>query len=100
MVATSLSDSQVEALLAGSEGYDQDLQPVADLLAAVRCLVQSDAEADFSDLFAAVARESRVTPIEWFTRDTNWEPVPGSATLQDTTTGWRELTRRWVSPRR
>jgi hypothetical protein len=100
MVATSLSDSQIEALLAGSEGHDQDLQPVADLLAAVRRLAQSDAEADFSDLFAAVAREARVTPIEWFT--TGHEPgtAPRSATVDKRDPGWRELTRRWVSTRR
>ena len=65
MVASSLSDSQAEALLAGSMGSG-DLESVAGVLAAVRELARPDPEADFSALFVVAARESRVTPIKRF----------------------------------
>ena len=68
MVASSLSDSQAEALLAGSIGSG-DLESVAGVLATVRELARPDPEADFSALFAAAARESRVTPIERFANE-------------------------------
>ncbi len=66
MVGLSLSDGQAEALLRGSVGSEVELEAVAGVLAAVRDLAQPDSEADFSYLFAAAARESRVTPIERF----------------------------------
>ncbi len=69
MVASSLSDTQAEALLAGSIGSDRDLESVAVLLDTVRDLAQPDPDADFSALFAAAARESRVTPIERFANE-------------------------------
>ena len=72
MVASSLSDSQAEALLAGAIGSG-DLESIAGVLAAARELARPGPEADFSALFAAAARESRVTPIERFA---NEHPVP------------------------
>jgi hypothetical protein len=69
MVAPSLSDSQAEALLAGSIGSDGDLESIAGVLAAARDLAQPDSEADFSALFAVAARESRMTPIERFANE-------------------------------
>ena len=68
MVASSLSDSQAEALLVGSIGSG-DLESVAGVLAAARELARPDPEADFSALFAVAARESRVTPIERFANE-------------------------------
>jgi hypothetical protein len=69
MVALSLSDSQAEAFLSGSIESDGDLESIAGVLAAARDLAQPDPEADFSALFAAAARESRVTPIERFANE-------------------------------
>jgi hypothetical protein len=69
MVALSLSDSQVEALLSGSSSFDGDLEVIAGVLAAAQELAQPDSEADFSALFAVAARESRVTPIERFANE-------------------------------
>ncbi len=46
MVASSLSDSQAEALLAGAIGSG-DLESVAGVLAAVRELARPGPEADF-----------------------------------------------------
>jgi hypothetical protein len=69
MIALPLSDSQVEALLAGSIGSDTDLESIAGVLDAARDLAQPDPEADFSALFAVAARESRMTPIERFANE-------------------------------
>jgi hypothetical protein len=72
MVASSLSDSQAEVLLAGSIagsiGFG-DLESVDGVLAAARELAQPDPDADFSALFAVAARESRMTPIERFANE-------------------------------
>ncbi len=72
MVASSLSDSQAEVLLAGciagSIGSG-DLESVDGVLAAARELAQPDLDGDYSALFAVAARESRVTPIERFANE-------------------------------
>ena len=79
MVASSLSDAQVEALLTGAEPIDGDSAGVAEVLSAVRAIAWTDSDVDFSGLFAAAARESRVTPIERFANEhvapiKDWRP--------------------------
>ena len=69
MVELSLSDSQAEALLAGSRVADGDLDAIAGVLVAVRDLAQPEPDAEFSHLIRAAARESRVTPIERFANE-------------------------------
>ena len=69
MVVSSLSDTQVEALLAGAVPTNGDSAAVADVLNAVRAIAWTDSDVDFSGLFAAAARESRVTPIERFANE-------------------------------
>ena len=66
MIALSISDSEAEALLAGSTGVDSDLRAVAEVLDVYKAYALSDRDADFGALIAAAARESRVTPIERF----------------------------------
>ncbi len=66
MVVSSLSDAQVEAFLTDAVPTYVDLAPVAEVLSAVRAIAWTDSDVDFSGLFAAAARESRVTPIERF----------------------------------
>ncbi len=79
MVASSLSDAQVEAFLTGAVPTDGDSAAVAEVLNAVRAIAWTDSEVDFSGLFAAAARESRVTPIERFANEhvapiKDWRP--------------------------
>jgi len=79
MVASSLSDAQVEALLTGAEPIDGDSAGVAEVLNAVKAIAWTDSDVDFSGLFAAAARESRVTPIERFANEhvaltKDWRP--------------------------
>ena len=66
MVVSSLSDDQVEAFLTGAVPTYEDLAAVAEVFSAVRAIAWTDSDVDFSGLFAAAARESRVTPIERF----------------------------------
>ncbi len=66
MVASSLSDAQVDAFLTDAVSTYGDLAAVAEVLNAVRAIAWTDSDVDFSGLFAAAARESRVTPIERF----------------------------------
>ncbi|MCZ6456176.1 MAG: hypothetical protein O6650_02895, partial [Actinobacteria bacterium] len=63
---SSLSDAQVEAFLTDAVPTYVDLAAVAEVLSAVRAIAWTDSDVDFSSLFAAAARESRVTPIERF----------------------------------
>jgi hypothetical protein len=79
MVASSLSDAQVEAFLTGAEPVDGDSAGVAEVLNAVKAIAWTDPDVDFSGLFAAAARESRVTPIERFANEhvapiKDWRP--------------------------
>ena len=55
----SLSESQAEALLAGSRVADGDLDAIGSVLVAVRDLARPEPNAEFSYLIAAAARESR-----------------------------------------
>ena len=66
MVVSSLSEAQVEAFLADAVPTYGDLAAVAEVLSAVRAIAWTDSDVDFSGLFIAAARESRVTPIERF----------------------------------
>ena len=66
MGVSSLSDAQVDAFLTGALPSDGDSAAVAEVLSAVRAIAWTDSDVDFSSLFAAAARESRVTPIERF----------------------------------
>ncbi len=66
MGVSSLSDAQVEAFLTDAVPTYVDVAPVAEVLSAVRAIAWTDSDVDFSGLFAAAARESRVTPIERF----------------------------------
>ena len=66
MGVSSLSDAQVDAFLTDAVSTYGDLAAVAEVLSAVRAIAWTDSDVDFSGLFAAAARESRVTPIERF----------------------------------
>ncbi len=79
MVASSLSDAQVEAFLTGAVPIDGDSAAVAEVISAVKAIAWTDSDVDFSGLFAAAARESRVTPIERFANEhvapiKDWRP--------------------------
>ncbi len=87
MGVSSLSDDQVEALLTDAVPTYGDLAEVAEVLNVARAIAWTDSDVDFSGLFVAAARESRVTPIERFANEhvaltKDWRPkvIPRVAT--------------------
>jgi hypothetical protein len=78
-MALSVTDHEAEALLTRSGYVSDDLLEVAAILDAVRTAALPQPGADYSHLFEAAVRESRLTPIERFANEhimitDDWKP--------------------------
>ncbi len=73
-----LSDGEIEGLLRGAPDLDGDLAEIAQVLNTLRGQGVPGPDADYTELYAAAARESRLTPLERFAM----ERVPAGRDLR------------------
>ncbi|MFB3099348.1 MAG: hypothetical protein ACE1ZX_04855 [Acidimicrobiia bacterium] len=78
MVTGQLSDGEIEGLLRGAPDVAGDLAEIAQVLTTLRGQGVPGPDADYTELYAAAARESRLTPLERFAM----ERVPAGRDLR------------------
>jgi hypothetical protein len=78
MVTGQLSDGEIEGLLRGAPDVAGDLAEIAQVLNTLRGQGVPGPDADYIELYAAAARESRLTPLERFAM----ERVPAGRDLR------------------